>query len=202
MTFSIEQSPEIWHRGDFPLLCMWRRLRRIVEVGVDRGDYARIFLDRSWNLEFYLGVDSYLKYGEMKWNREADHIMAATKMEPHGHVAKLARCSSADMAATIKRMAGVNQMYGDKIDFVYIDADHSYEGVRQDIALWWPLVSDRGILAGHDWSMTTGDHAGVQRAVVEFAKENDLTVYHTYLDDPQSWFIYKTARPDDYRREP
>ncbi len=37
------------------------------------------------------------------------------------------------------------------LDFVYIDGDHSYEGVLADIDAWWPLIRSGGFLCGHDW---------------------------------------------------
>lgn len=37
------------------------------------------------------------------------------------------------------------------VDFVFIDADHSYESVTQDIIHWKPKVKSGGILAGHDY---------------------------------------------------
>jgi predicted O-methyltransferase YrrM len=38
----------------------------------------------------------------------------------------------------------------DSLDFVFIDADHSYDAVMQDIANWTPKVRKMGIIAGHD----------------------------------------------------
>jgi predicted O-methyltransferase YrrM len=36
-------------------------------------------------------------------------------------------------------------------DVVYIDADHSYESVKRDIASWRPKVKRGGVLCGHDY---------------------------------------------------
>ena len=36
------------------------------------------------------------------------------------------------------------------LDLVFIDGDHSYDVVREDICLWSPKVRDGGILCGHD----------------------------------------------------
>lgn len=47
--------------------------------------------------------------------------------------------------------------------FVFLDADHSYSAVSQDIKAWWPLVAKSGTLCGHDY----GSFPGVQRAVDE-----------------------------------
>jgi predicted O-methyltransferase YrrM len=42
------------------------------------------------------------------------------------------------------------------LDFVFIDADHSYEGVKKDIVAWLPKVKKGGVLAGHDYAWTPG----------------------------------------------
>lgn len=42
-------------------------------------------------------------------------------------------------------------IFADEIaDIVFIDADHRYESVKQDLELWWPKVKVGGILCGHD----------------------------------------------------
>jgi len=42
---------------------------------------------------------------------------------------------------------------GDPIRLLFIDADHSYEGVRSDFELWSPLVADGGVIVFHDYLM-------------------------------------------------
>ena len=50
------------------------------------------------------------------------------------------------------------------LDAVFIDADHTYEAARRDIANWMPKVRKGGILAGHDYIHTW---PGVIQAVNE-----------------------------------
>jgi predicted O-methyltransferase YrrM len=50
----------------------------------------------------------------------------------------------------------------DTVDYVFLDADHSVEGVRRDIAAWWPKVKAGGFMGGHDW-----DFGWVKEAVSE-----------------------------------
>ncbi len=38
----------------------------------------------------------------------------------------------------------------DKVDFLFIDADHTYGGVKQDFEIYEPLVKKGGIIAFHD----------------------------------------------------
>lgn len=39
---------------------------------------------------------------------------------------------------------------GDRIDLLFIDGDHAYEGVSKDYKLYSPLVSDNGLIGLHD----------------------------------------------------
>ena len=54
-------------------------------------------------------------------------------------------------------------------DFVYIDADHSYEAVKADIEAWLPKVKVGGVLAGDD--RTAG---GVAEALAELLPEHEI----------------------------
>lgn len=66
---------------------------------------------------------------------------------------------------------------------VFIDADHSYEAVRNDLRAWWPIVAKGGLVCGHDYHM----FPGVKRAVDEWAKENG----HTVIVEGECWFVEK-----------
>lgn len=41
------------------------------------------------------------------------------------------------------------------LDFVFIDADHSYDGALADINAWTPKVRKGGMVAGHDLNWPT-----------------------------------------------
>ncbi len=59
------------------------------------------------------------------------------------------------------------------LDLVFLDADHSYKGVKRDIAAWLPKVKRGGWLGGHDYYNHIGpdfDFTGVDRAVDELAR--------------------------------
>lgn len=51
------------------------------------------------------------------------------------------------------------------ISFLFIDGDHSYEGVKKDLNAWYPKIKSGGIIAGHDYTETS---CGVKMAVDEF----------------------------------
>lgn len=51
------------------------------------------------------------------------------------------------------------------IDYLYVDADHSYEGCKADLELWWPHVKVGGLVAGDDYD---DPRWGVRQAWDEF----------------------------------
>lgn len=44
----------------------------------------------------------------------------------------------------------VSELVGDGVDFLFIDGDHTYEGVRKDYEMYSPLVKEGGLVALHD----------------------------------------------------
>lgn len=52
----------------------------------------------------------------------------------------------------------------ESIDFCFIDANHTYEFVKRDIAAYLPKMKKGGIMAGHDYNLS---HPGVIQAVNE-----------------------------------
>lgn len=74
-----------------------------------------------------------------------------------------------------------------KVDFVYIDGNHSYLYVKQDIEQYFPRVKVGGVIGGHDIWIDD-----VKRAVFEFARENELRTYVTYPD----WWLIKEGKSE------
>ncbi len=64
------------------------------------------------------------------------------------------------------------------VDFLFIDASHDYESVRDDIAAWYPKVKLGGIIAGHDYA---NEFQGVIRAVKEAFPEGYEVRYRSWL---------------------
>jgi len=89
----------------------------------------------------------------------------------------------------------------ESLDFVFIDGDHRYVGVKQDIDLWFPKVKVGGILSGHDCEYLVHSyeelfskalekdffqaHVGVIKAVVEKFSSYNRT------GDGNIWWIQK-----------
>lgn len=66
---------------------------------------------------------------------------------------------------------------GCKVDMIFIDGDHEYVSVKQDIQIWRPLLEEGGLLCGHDYQWR-----GVYTAVAE------LLPNHRFLHDTKIWY--------------
>ena len=71
------------------------------------------------------------------------------------------------------------------LDFVYIDANHTYESVKEDLRAWFPKVREGGLMEGHDYQMEE-----VKRAIDEFVGK-DYKFNVTWGIIPSNWFFTK-----------
>lgn len=74
-----------------------------------------------------------------------------------------------DFGVAIVNSRNVRPDPGFQFDIVHIDGDHSYEGAKNDIDNFGPLVSDSGVIIVHD----TIDPP-VKRATLEFAEAHNF----------------------------
>ena len=81
-------------------------------------------------------------------------------------------------------------------DFIYIDADHSFDAVLNDLKNWYPKVKKGGVISGHDWDcnpLLSEFHLfGVERAVREFLNNKISKVTLTDEQYHKSWFWIKS----------
>jgi hypothetical protein len=152
-----------------------------VEVGVREGNYSRALLSNHQDMHLYC-VDVWGKFQDGKKTRYLD----SGENKKFGD-AKAGMLQLRDVAEKLSKFGGrVNILQlpsteaakvfdKDSLDFVYIDADHTYQGVKEDIQSWWPLVKEGGILCGHDYGYNK-DHTnfGVKEAVDEFVTKEGL----------------------------
>jgi predicted O-methyltransferase YrrM len=80
-------------------------------------------------------------------------------------------------------MEAVKRFSDQSLDFVYIDANHRFYHVAQDIRAWWPKVRMGGLLAGHDYFT----YGSVKKAVDEWAKGEG---YFLFTTDPD-WWVFR-----------
>ena len=77
-----------------------------------------------------------------------------------------------------------SKMYSDEtLDFVFIDGDHSYKGVTEDIINWLPKLKKTGIIAGHDYNPVQYSH-NVIKAVDDFFGKDNIKILKN------SWYLF------------
>lgn len=141
-----------------------------VEIGVCFGEYSNYLLNYT-KLKTLFSVDPWeQEYEHRHSNDEQDRFykQAVILLQRYGDRSKIIRRSSAKAVT----------LFQDRIfDFVYIDANHAYDFVSQDMRLWWPKLKIGGLFAGHDYSPEIQQRAGnggVIRAVDEFVQLHSL----------------------------
>ena len=169
-------------RIEFADLCNERGYARVVEIGTDQAVYASEFL-RRWSVPggWFYAVDNYGDHPGVYTPRLADSMMAVINLAPFaGRVRMFGECSI--------RAAEILREWNWRPNFVYLDGDHSYASVRDDIAAWWPLIPSGGVLAGHDYSIDP--QMGVIQAVDEFVASVELPMGLTN-EASRSWWVEK-----------
>ena len=144
-----------------------------VELGVREGYFSYYLLKHS-TLNTLYSVDSW----RGRWiNGKAE----ATKILGHfGGRSKLLEMRTTEAFQYFV----VNKIVP---DFVYIDANHKYTSVKQDIAEWWSILKPGGVLAGHDYI----EGEGVVPAVDEFVAANPHLKLNLTDDHMKSWWVQK-----------
>lgn len=94
-------------------------------------------------------------------------------------------------------MAFFNTLFEDGyFDMIFIDGDHSYEGVKEDLNNWWSKCNT--LFCGHDYMLTpttwNGVVCGVKQAVDEFIveREEEIKMFRVFEKSANpTWFIWK-----------
>ncbi len=140
-----------------------------VEIGVQWGISALAMLEHG--VRFLYLVDPWVTYeGYGAPSPAADAVeeqnfrMCLERLAPYndGRHFELLRGHSEHAAPLIPN----------NLDFVWIDGNHGYSWVKKDIQLYWPKISNGGLLCGHDYG--NDPSFDVNRAVDEFAVGRNL----------------------------
>jgi uncharacterized Rossmann fold enzyme len=149
------------------------------EVGVFAADMSQVLLREKQDLFLYM-VDSWEANGAAYAAISGDwHAKLKQDEQARFHDIAVDRTAfAADRREIVRARSvdAVNRLNGTKLDFVFIDADHSYEGCRQDLEAWSPKVKSGGWVCGHDYANPSFPLFGVKRAVDEFVAAKGLSL--------------------------
>ena len=68
-------------------------------------------------------------------------------------------------------------------DYIYIDAEHTYEAVKKDLRAWYPKLKKNGTLFGDDYYWREEDDSlSLHKAYQEFISKNHI----------KKWCVFKS----------
>ena len=163
------------------------------EVGVCYGYYSEVLFQNIPGLKLYAidSWDMYEKYRDFKTAETYIKVYSDAKEKLAPYNCELIKKLSMD---------AVTDFADESLDFVYLDGNHSYDFVKDDIREWAKKVRKGGIVAGHDYYITRAGNHGVINAVDEYVKAHGYELNSTSWDhenpkkddrQPSWWFIKK-----------
>lgn len=112
-----------------------------VEIGVELGRFARTLVRKVPDLKLY-GVDPWVRYEDQWENYDPEEFYQRCVKDCAPYNIELIRKFSMD---------ALKDFDDESLDFVYIDGNHDFEHVTEDIAGWGKKVKKGGIISGHDY---------------------------------------------------
>jgi hypothetical protein len=153
-----------------------------IEIGVHRGDFSAEILERVDPRKLYL-IDPWkhengelyqtalyggrTPEGQAGMDDRYRNVLARFQVETENGTVVVVRSAS----------NGIVGSFGDgSLDWIYIDGNHLYEFVKQDLELYFPKVKAGGFIAGDDFECEGWWGDGVRRAVNEFQHAQPVEV--------------------------
>lgn len=151
------------------------------EIGVEKGKFSSVIMETATKMYAVDIWSSYEDYRTHVSDEEYSAIEQSARDRLKGKNVEFLKMFSADSAKLIP---------DNSLDWVYIDADHRFDSVTNDLLAWYPKVRSGGIVSGHDFINHKG--FGVVLAVTSFCQQmgvNELTVWKG--DRSPSWHFVK-----------
>lgn len=175
------------------------------EIGVSTGRYSKVLCQSIPNLKLYC-IDPWTAYNDyVEAHNDAGQSLLNDCYQKAQERLSSYNCEFLKMNS----MEAVKLIDDNSLDFVFIDGNHSFEYVVNDIAEWSKKVRIGGIIAGHDY-WNSGDTptrhlylknptptekirlCQVKDAVNAWTKSHKISPWFvTKLDDCSSWFWVK-----------
>ncbi|HEX4268896.1 MAG TPA: class I SAM-dependent methyltransferase [Steroidobacteraceae bacterium] len=157
------------------------------EIGVHVGDFSQLILEYVRPKELHL-IDPWEHQGAATHERALFGGVAgdqATMDARYGGVrARFDRQIRAGSMVVHRACSGptLAQFPDEYLDWIYIDGNHLYEGVMEDLELSLKKVKSGGFITGDDYGRKGWWDDGVRKAVDEFAaqKRADLLVTRNF----------------------
>jgi hypothetical protein len=157
------------------------------EIGVEQGVFSEVIC-KVKNVRKLYSIDcwkAYKGYRDHVRQKKLDKFYKITEERLKPYNCELVRKFSLDAAYDFMDEA---------LDFVYIDANHDYQHVYEDLSAWSKKVKKGGIVSGHDYVRRKGQAKfyAVVQAVNDFAKASNIQELFIYRGESSpSWMYIK-----------
>ena len=185
--FGRNQLAELLHELDF---------KDGVEVGVAAGRYSQILCEANPQMKLY-GVDPW-KPLEDYVDTTDEHVFEVTRQEAEDRLKGYSNYKFIYKTS----MEAVKDFENGTLDFVYIDGNHNFVNVTNDISEWIKKIKSGGIISGHDYFRSRGHpETQVIKAVNIYTEEKKIRPWFVLgneadnegliRDKPRSWMWIK-----------
>jgi predicted O-methyltransferase YrrM len=128
------------------MLVEQQKLEAVVEIGTGQGGTLACWCQLAQPHAVVISVD--LPGGDFGGGYNQEREEEIRRLLPRdGQTLHLIREDSHE-PSTVETVRGC--LRGKEIDLLFIDGDHTYEGVRQDFEAYAPLVKPSGLIVFHD----------------------------------------------------
>jgi predicted O-methyltransferase YrrM len=171
---------------EFPLLLKELGFKKGVEIGSYKGQYAETLMRAIPDLDL-TAVDAWTVYKGYKdyGNNDLETVAyeeAKVRSERSGF--KILRAWSLD---------AVKEFEDESLDFVFIDANHDFRHVTDDVDEWSKKVRKGGIVSGHDFFRNHHKGFGVREAIPAYCSAYDIKPLFIWKKDHcPSWMYVKS----------
>ena len=144
----------------------------IAELGVFKGEFSEEILKRTNPSRLCL-VDIW--EGSMtSGNKDGYNIVQIDNMElVYNEIKEKYKDTTEVEVIRSSSVEYLNNCENDTFDMIYVDADHSYQGVTNDLKIAYHKLKDGGFLMGHDY---VGSFYEVVTAVNDFCRNYEQKI--------------------------
>ncbi|HTS04218.1 MAG TPA: class I SAM-dependent methyltransferase [Candidatus Eisenbacteria bacterium] len=131
-------------------------VRKMVEIGVYRGDFAAALLERCAGITKYYMIDPWKHLDN--WNKPANQD--DTIFEGFFEETKTKTDFAAPRRVILRGKTSdvVDEITDGELDFAYIDGDHTLRGITIDLMRIYPKVKSGGFIGGDDFTTSVWEH--------------------------------------------
>lgn len=131
-------------------------IRRIAEIGVYRGDFAKTLLEQCEGLTAYHMIDPWRHLPN--WNKPSNHENALLEQYFQETKSKTDFAGSKRIILRGTTTEVIEQIPNGDLDFAYVDGDHTLRGIAIDLTRVYPKLRDGGFLGGDDFTSSIWEH--------------------------------------------